>query len=355
MKGLFYTLLGAVVMFVLINPPITFPYPDTRMTITWGEIAADSVQDVSKHDSFAITMATNPVLDSLMRTQYASDTDQARKNLYDALINQFDSVHAWSIDPRIDSLWKYLRPRLVYVGKDFALHEQEFRHDACISLIPVFLMKKNEFAEFEKTKSPFSECSPSEVLGYYNHVALVQTNTTQTQVRNLVVPWKSISLYSADEINIRGLTSVLYHEGAHAFYFNGLVSCASNQFDSLVYLLDQTESAQHPTIANISASVLQTYLAHDSVLAGLAKKCSFSYYHSPSDGTVIYATDATEFADAYMSSDIGNGNATDDLAFLKLYYEKQGGWNMSYEQNRAAYNECQKKSVVSVAATIVEF
>lgn len=296
-------------------------------------------------------LTVDSTADSLLGTLFASDTDVVRKQQYTQLLQHFDSIHAWSPDPRIDSIWRYMRPRLVYVSKEYALKGYEPNSDKYISRIPIFLMREHEFSEFANSNSPFSEVSPTEALGYYNRTIVVQRNT-EKKITQFRVPWKSISLYFSDVINIRGLTSVLYHESAHAYNNHQLLQRFDISKDSLLLMMNQEDSLHHPEIANIEASVLAAYLEHDVGLKTLANQVTCSL-DSIIVNPVVRITNADAFAQAYMSESTGSANAEGNLAFLKLFFEKQGKWNMNEVQNRTAYYACHEGGMVSVAISYI--
>jgi hypothetical protein len=349
MKGLFFTLLYVLIMVMVIKPPITFPYPNTRITISLQKVSPSSVDGLT--DEAGDLLTVDIAEDSLLGTLFTSDTDVVRKQLYTQLLQNFDSVHAWSPDPRIDSIWRYMRPRLVYVSKEYAMKEQVSSSDRYISRIPIFLMREHEFSEFATSNSPFSEVSPDEALGYFNQITMVQKNA-EKKIAQFVVPWKSISLYYSDVINIRGLTSVLYHECAHAYNKHQLLQRSDISKDSMFLLMNQEDVLNHPKIANIEASILATYLEHDANLKTLANQVTCSIDSTTVD-PVVYITNADAFAQEYMSASPGSANAEGNLAFLKLFFESQGKWKMAEAQNRSAYHACHRGRMVSIAISYI--
>ena len=334
MKGLFFFIVGCFVTFLIIHPPITFPYPNTTISgsFSYGMPSQVTVPITVKTDTF-------PKMDSAYLAMYEHDTCLLRKQMYDRALLALDSVHAISDDPRVDSIWKFLRPRLVYANYAFAqsMTTHRVETDSSIrSATRIFLLPLLH-GEVPNQDSTFF--TKGDILGSYSQKAATTYHgypwgIIRDSTYDLL--FQSITLMYPDSLSFMGMAQVLYHEGYHA-----LLNQHGKQFAS--------DDAEHAEIQSMTSSILESFVAHDPQFAKMVNTLPVD---TDSKG-VVYVTSAGPVNQYYYGRAEGfaSGNSEDDIAFLKLYYRPYGARQAKPEVLLQGYVKVFKQTGVSINAT----
>lgn len=334
MKGLFFFIVGCFVTFLIIHPPVTFPYPNTTITgsFSYGMPTAATTPIAIGSDSF-------PKMDSSYQSMYEHDTCLLRKQMYDRALLALDSVHAISDDPRVDSIWKFLRPRLVYANYAFVQSVTDHRLETDRSVHSADRIFLFSLLNGEQSNRDLFFFSAGDILGCYAQKAemnyLGHSWNTGLNSTNRIF-FQSITLMYPDSLSFMGMAQVLYHEGYHA-----LLNQHATRFAS--------EDAEHAEIQSLTSSILESFIAHDPQFANMVNTLPVD---TDSKGAV-YITGAGPVNQYYYGSaeDFSAGNSMCDIAFLKLYYRPYGARQTKPEVLLQGYAKVFKQGVVSINAT----
>lgn len=336
MKGLFFFIVGCFVTFLIIHPPVTFPYPNTTITGSFSYGMPNQAEPTARHIPDSL-----PRLDTTYNAMYEHDSNQLRKQMYDRALLALDSVHAISDDPRVDSIWKFLRPRLVYANYAFAqsLTTQRVNNDPAVqSPTRIFLLPLLS-GEIPNKDSVFF--SQGDILGSYAQKSATTYSGYAWQLINdssTAILFQSITLMYSDSLSFMGMAQVLYHEGYHA-----LLNQHVKQFAN--------EDAEHVEIQSLTSSILESFMAHDALFAKMVNSLPVD---TDAKG-VVYVTNAGQVNNYYYGSADGfaAGNSESDIAFLKLYYRPFGSRQAKQEVLQQGYAKVFKQKGVSINASVI--